>query len=99
MIESCRPCSGDHPINYKQKCLRYFQVKDAIFRKNDSGSQHGTTEWSMNVSHSSNAKKGPKEDLNAFKEFTDIETDAQLIVAAMSHFNMKKFEGKLIISY
>ena len=48
----------------------------------------------MNVSNSSNAKKGAKEDFNAVKEFTDIETDSLIVSAAMTHFGMNKFDGK-----
>lgn len=47
----------------------------------------------MNVTHNTNAKKGAKEDFNAFKEFTDIETDSLVLVAAMTHFKMKKVDG------
>lgn len=50
----------------------------------------------MNVSHSSYAKKGPKEDYNAYKEFSDIETDSLVTVAAMTHFETKKIDGKII---
>ena len=70
-------------------------MKETIFRKRDSGAQHGTTEWNMNVTHSTNAKKGAKEDFNAFKEFTEIETDSLVISAAMTHFGMSKIDGKI----
>lgn len=70
------------------------QVKETIFRTRDSGAQHGTTQWNMNVSDNSNAKKGAKEDFNAVKEFTDIETDSLIVSAAMTHFGMNKIDGK-----
>ena len=71
------------------------QVKEAIFRKADSGAQHGTTQWNLNVSNNSNAKKGAKTDFNATKEFTDIETDSLIVSAAMTHFGMDKIDGKI----
>ena len=49
----------------------------------------------MNVTNSTNAKKGAKEDFNAYKEFSDIETDALIVAATMTHFNMQKIEGTL----
>jgi len=47
----------------------------------------------MNVTHSTNAKKGPKEDFNAYKDFTEIETDALVITATLTHFKMKNIDG------
>ena len=40
-----------------------------------------------------NAKKGPKKDYNAYKDFSDAELEAQVISCAMVHFNMEKMEG------
>ena len=49
----------------------------------------------MNVLYASNAKKGPHQAFNAYKEFCDKELDGQIIAATMIYFNMKNFEGKL----
>jgi len=68
-------------------------VKEKIFRKNSSGSEPGTTQWSLNVSHMSNAKKGPRNSFNAYKEFSDVELDAQIVVATMTHFGMQDING------
>ena len=51
----------------------------------------------MNVLHTSNAKKGPHDAYNAYRDFTDKETDAQIISATMKHFNMEKIDGKFLI--
>ena len=64
-----------------------------MFRSTNSGSMAGTSQWSMNVTHMSNAKKGPTKDFNSYKDFTDVELDAQIITCAMTHFEMKKIEG------
>ena len=49
----------------------------------------------MNVLHTSNAKKGPHDAYNAYRDFTDKETDAQIISATMKHFNMEKSLGRI----
>jgi len=72
-------------------------VKQKIFQKESSGSQHGTTQWSLNVTNMSNAKKGPGSEFNAYKEFSDVELDAQIIACCMVHFKMKSIDGKIII--
>lgn len=53
----------------------------------------------MNVTHSTNAKKGAKEDFIAFKEFTDVETDSLIVSATMTHFEMKKIDGSHILFF
>lgn len=73
------------------------QVKDKIFRNTKSGSETGTTQWSMNVTNMSNAKKGPVMGFNAYKEFSDVELDAQIVVSAMTYFQMKNIDGKWLI--
>jgi len=45
----------------------------------------------------SNAKKGPKTSFNVYKEFSDVELDAQIIVATMTHFDMKDINGKFFL--
>ena len=58
------------------------------------GSQTGTSQWSINVAHMTNAKKGPLHDMNAYKEFSDAELDAQIVAYCMVLFYMKTFDGK-----
>ncbi|XP_066930033.1 uncharacterized protein [Clytia hemisphaerica] len=87
MLQGLKPAYEDWHLK-----RTLYEVKEKIFRRRDSGAQHGTTEWSMNVTHSTNAKKGAKEDFNAVKEFCDIETDSLIVAAAMTHFNMNKID-------
>lgn len=47
----------------------------------------------MNVLGTTNAKKGPEAAYNAYKEFNDKETDAEIVAATMVHFNMNKVTG------
>ncbi|XP_066919718.1 uncharacterized protein [Clytia hemisphaerica] len=89
MLQGLKPAFEDWHLK-----RTLYEVKEAIFRKRDSGAQHGTTQWNMNVSNCSNAKKGAKEDFNATKEFTDIETDSLIVSATMTYFGMNKFDGK-----
>ena len=42
----------------------------------------------------SNAKKGPVLAFNAYKEFTDVELDAEIVVCVMTHFGMECVNGK-----
>ena len=43
----------------------------------------------------SNAKKGPETSFNAYKEYSDVELDAQIVLCTMTYFQMKSFDGKL----
>ena len=69
-------------------------MKDELFRREESGSQFGTTAWAMNVLCTSNAKKGPHKAMNAYSEFNDKELDGQIIAITMKYFGMKKFDGE-----
>ena len=64
------------------KILHYFsfnfKIKEAIFRKQESGAEFGTTQWALNVLNITNVKKGPTKSYNAYKDFNDKETDAQI---------------------
>jgi len=42
----------------------------------------------------SNAKKGPAKDFNSYKDFSDVELDAQVIACSMVHFKMENINGK-----
>lgn len=52
-----------------------------------------TPAWSMNVAHTSNAKKGPAKEYNAYKDYSDMELDSQVIASTMVHFSMTESEG------
>ncbi|XP_066931077.1 uncharacterized protein [Clytia hemisphaerica] len=91
MLQGLKPAYEDWHLK-----RTLYEVKETIFRTRDSGAQHGTTQWNMNVSDNSNAKKGAKEDFNAVKEFTDIETDSLIVSAAMTHFGMNKIDDDII---
>lgn len=41
-----------------------------------------------------NAKKGPEKDFNAFKDFTDVELNSQIILCCMVYFKMTSMDGK-----
>lgn len=55
-----------------------------------------TPAWSMNVAQTSNAKKGPAKEYNAYKDYSDMELDTQVIASTMAHFSMTQIEGKII---
>ena len=48
----------------------------------------------MNLLHTTNAKQGPHDNYNAYSEFNDKETDAQICAAAMKHFGISRTTGK-----
>ena len=48
----------------------------------------------MNILFESNAKKGPNQAYNAYKDFSDKELNAQVIAATMTYFEMKSFDSK-----
>ena len=49
----------------------------------------------MNRTGKSNAKRGPEEDYNAFKDFIDRETEAHIITKWMLFSGMTDMEGIL----
>ena len=55
----------------------------------------GTSQWTMNVVHMTNAKKGPKKDFNAYKDFSEVELDAQIIICCIMYFGMETIDGKI----
>ena len=42
-----------------------------------------------------NAKKGPHAAYNPYKEFVSKETEGLFLAAAMTHFQLKEFTGKI----
>ncbi|XP_066929560.1 uncharacterized protein [Clytia hemisphaerica] len=69
-----------------------YILKETLFQKSSSGSQYGTTQWSLNVTNMTNAKSGPKKAFNAYKDFSDVELDSQIVACAMVHFDMKNID-------
>ena len=47
----------------------------------------------MNRTGKTNAKRGPKEDYNAFKEFHDREIEGHVIASFMAYTGMNSMEG------
>ena len=51
----------------------------------------------MNVSNSINAKTHKVEDnFNYCKDFVDVETNAYIVAAAMTHFDMKTIDAEVV---
>ena len=61
--------------------------------KESSAAELGTTCASMNRTGKSNTKKGPEKDYNAFRDFTDRETEAHIIARWMKFVGMTSMEG------
>lgn len=75
--------------------LYFYQVKEEIFRNGkDSGKEFGTVNWSMNVIHCSNAKKGPHKNCNGYKDFSDKELDSQICIISMEYSGIDTFSSK-----
>ena len=70
------------------------QICMKLFFKDSSAAEIGTTCASMNRTGKSNAKKGPDEDYNAFRDFTDRESEAHIITRWMTFVGMTDMEGK-----
>lgn len=64
-----------------------------IFFKGESAPEIGTSCASMNRTGKTNAKKGPKEDYNAFKEFHGRETEGHVLASFMTYSGMNSMEG------
>ena len=73
------------------------QIFRQLFFKESSAAEMGTSCASMNRTAKSNAKKGPEEDYNAFKDFVDRETEAHIISRWMVFAGMTDMKG--IASY
>ena len=56
----------------------------------------GSTCASMNRTGKTNAKKGPKVDYNAYKDFHDRETEAHIVASFMKFAGMSSIEGKVM---
>ena len=64
-----------------------------LFFKESSAAEIGTACASMNRTGKSNAKKGPEKDYNAYRDFTDHETEAQIIARWMKFVGMTSMKG------
>ena len=73
------------------------QIFRQLFFKETSAAEMGTSCAPMNRTAKSNAKKGPEEDYNAFKDFVDRETEAHIISRWMVFAGMTDMKG--IASY
>ena len=72
----------------------FIQVERKIVFSNESAPEVGTSCASMNRTGKTNAKKGPKEDYNAFKEFQDREIEGHVLASFMNYSGMSSMEGK-----
>ena len=66
-----------------------------MFLNNESARDVGSSCASMNRTGKTNAKKGPKTDYNAYKDFHDREIDAHILASFMKFAGMKSISGKL----
>ena len=64
-----------------------------IFFSNDSSGEVGSMCASMNRAGKTNAKKGPKVDFNAYKDFHDREIEAHIVSSFMEFAGMKSEQG------
>ena len=76
-------------------------MNNKIFVDEKSAAERGSSFAEMNRSGSSNAKKGPSKDYNAFKDFHECETSAHILAAWMQFSGMKEIEGlkKIFLVY
>ena len=70
------------------------KVSNKIVLKEESASEKGTSFADMTQTENSNAKKGPTKDFNAFKDFHESETVANILAAWMHFTGMDSIEGK-----
>ena len=64
-----------------------------LFFKESSAAEICTACTSMNRTGKSNAKKGPEKDYNAYRDFTDRETEAHIIARWLKFVGMTNMEG------
>lgn len=83
-------CSNDNLLN---TIFHQQQVNNKIFVKEQSAGERGTSFAEMTRTGSSNAKKGPTADYNAYKDFHDSETIAHILAAWMQFSGMNVLEG------
>ncbi|XP_066285703.1 uncharacterized protein [Branchiostoma lanceolatum] len=70
----------------------FYEIDRRIFYSEKSAKEHGTMCSNMNKLKASNAKKGPHQDYNAYKQHVDTEVDAIILAATMEHFGMETLE-------
>ena len=73
-------------------------MSNKIFLKEESASEKGTSFAEMTQTENSNAKKGPTKDFNAFKDFHESETVANILAAWMHFTGMDSIEGKFSLA-
>ena len=62
-----------------------------LFFKESSAAEICTACASMNRTGKSNAKKGPEKDYNAYRDFTDRETEAHIIARWLKFVGMTNY--------
>lgn len=72
-------------------CVQQICMK--LFFKESSAAEICTACASMNRNGKSNAKKGPEKDYNAYRDFTDRETEAHIIARWLKFVGMTNMEG------
>lgn len=71
----------------------FIKVDYKMFYKSNSAQEIGTTCASMNRTGKTNAKKGPHDEYNAFRDFHDREVEAHILASFMKYAGMQNFEG------
>ena len=66
-----------------------------MFFKEDSASEIGTSCASMNRTGMTNAKRGPRKDYNAYRDFHERALEGHIVAAFMEYAGMKSVEGYL----
>ena len=70
------------------------QIDAKVFLNDESARDVGSSCASMNRTGKTNAKKGPKVDYNAYKDFHDREIDAHIAASFMKFAGMTSISGK-----
>ena len=65
-----------------------------MFLNDESARDVGSSCASMNRTGKTNAKKGPKVDYNAYKDFHNREIDAHIVASFMKFAGMTSISGK-----
>jgi hypothetical protein len=82
----------------KSVCFDFFnyllpQIDAKMFMNKESSPDVGSSCASINRTGKTNAKKGPKNDYNAYKDFHDREIDAHFIASFIKFAGMKSING------
>ncbi len=72
-----------------------IKLEHKTFFKASSAQEIGTTCASMNRTGKTNAKKGPKDEYNAFRDFHDREVEAHILASFITHIGAPSLKGQL----